>query len=382
MNKIKIPLAVLALLAACSYKLPEAQVLKIFERHSFKAHDPEKLKLLLRGKGLAGLKMEDGYAEVLTAGQAAKIPLIKPEPSAGMLVGARGGAYFLSRVFKGSPAQAAGLRDGDKLLAVNSAAPGSEAFFKALSGSRGLKVRVSRRSKEGEKEIEAEVAGGEFYLPAIFGLYEPETRSALVRVGLFFDKSASIAEAGLVSLEKAGAKSVIFDLRGNRGGNPVEAAALAGLFAPKAGPVLSLTSRHKGYTRLFAVPGRGRFAGLRVVVLTDSATALAGEVFAASLREIAGASVLGGRTAGKVSMQRTFSLGGKRGLSLTIARLVPPSGKDLEGAGLEPDGAVEGAGKPAWSAAAPDVLLKDPVYLRALELLGNKQALDKSRSGS
>ena len=382
MKKTKISVFVLALLAACSYKLPEAQVLKIFERHSFKAHDPEKLKLLLKGNGLSGLKMEDKYAEVLVAGQKDKIPLVKPEPSVGMLVGVRGGAYFLQRVFKGSPAQAAGLRDGDKLLAVNSALPGSEGFLKALSGSQGLKVRVSRRSKEGEAESGAEVAAGEFYLPAIFGLYEPETRSALVRVGLFFDRSASVAEAGLVSLEKAGAKSVIFDLRGNRGGNPVEAAALAGLFAPKAGTVLAFASRHKGYTRLFEAPGRGRFAGLRVVVLTDAATSMAAEVFAASLREIAGASVVGGRTAGNVSMQKTFSLGGKRGLSLTIARLVPPSGKDLEGSGLTPDSAVEGAGKPAWSAAAPDTLLKDPAYLRALEILGNRPPLDKARPRS
>jgi len=382
MKKTKISVFVLVLLAACSYKLPEAQVLKIFERHSFKAHDPEKLKLLLKGKGLSGLKMEDKYAEVLLSGPKAKVPLVKPAPSAGTLVGARGGNYFLQRVFKGSPAQAAGLRDGDKLLAVNSFLPGSEGFLKALSGSQGLKVRVLRRSKEGEAESVAEVAAGEFYLPAIFGVYEPETRSALVRVGLFFDRSASIAEAGLVSLEKAGAKSVIFDLRGNRGGDPAEAAALAGLFAPKAGAIFAFVSRHKGYTRAFGAPGRGRFAGLRLVVLTDAATSLAAEVFAASLKEIAGAYVVGGRTAGNVSLQRTFSLGGKRGLSLTVARLVPPSGIDLEGAGLEPDSAVESPGKPAWSAAAPDALLKDAAYLRALEILDGRRPLDRARSGS
>ena len=101
MKKTKLSVLALALLAACSYKLPEAQVLKIFERHSFKAHDPEKLKLLLRGKGLSGLKMEDKYAEVLLSGPKAKVPLVKPEPSAGMLVGARGGDYFLQPGFQG-----------------------------------------------------------------------------------------------------------------------------------------------------------------------------------------------------------------------------------------------------------------------------------------
>jgi len=369
MNKAKLLTAVFALLAACAYKLPEAQVLKIFERHSFKEHDPEKLRILLREKGLAGLKSEDKYAEVMVAGRKDRLPLIKPEPSTGMLVGAKGGVYFLLRVFKGSPAEAAGLREGDKLLAVNSAVPGSEEFFKILEGRPEFKVKVSRRSKDGFSESEAEVKGGEFYAPAVFGLYDPESRSAFLRVGLFFDKSASMAEAGLASLEKIGAKGIVFDLRGNRGGSPLEAAALLNLFAPKAGTVFALASRHKGYTRLFEAPARGRFAGMRAVVLTDAATAAAGEVFAASLKEISGAQVVGGRTAGSVSIQKSFSLGGGRGLRLTVARLVPPSGADLEGAGLVPDVPVAAAATPAWAAVPADVLLKDPAYRRALELL-------------
>ncbi len=356
-------------LAACAYKLPEAQVLKIFERHSFKEHDPEKLKALLRGSGLAGLKLEDKYVELLRAKRQAKISTEKPGLSAGILVGAKGGKYFLLRVFKGSPAEAAGLKDGDKLLAVNSAAPGTEDFFKALAGRPEFKLKVARRSKGAVSELEAEVKGAEFRLPLVFGLYEPETRAAFVRIGLFFENSASIAEAGLAGLQKYGAKSVILDLRDNKGGSPLEAAALLKLFAVKPGPVLAITSRHKGYTQVFEAAVRGRFAGMRLVVLVDPATSMAGEVFAASLKEIAGAAVIGGKTAGSVSVQKTFSLDGGRGLRLTVARLAPPSERDLEGAGLAPDEPVEAAGKAAWSDAPADALLKDPVYLRALELL-------------
>lgn len=368
MNKAKILVAAFAVLAACAYKLPEAQVLKIFERHSFKEHDPEKLKALLRGSGLAGLKLEDKYVELLRVKRQAKISTEKPEPSAGILVGAKGGKYFLLRVFKGSPAEAAGLKDGDRLLAVNSAAPGSGEFFKALAGKPDFKLKVSRRSKEGVSEIEAEVKGVGFSLPLIFGLYEPETRAAFVRIGMFFDDSAAIAAAGLSGLQKYGAKSVILDLRGNKGGSPGEAAALLKLFAAKPGPVLVITSRHKGYTQVFEAGARGRFAGTRLTVLVDPGTSMAGEVLAASLKEIAGAAVIGGRTAGNVSVQKTFSLDGGRGLRLTVARLAPPSEKDLEGAGLVPDDSVESSGKAAWSAAPADALLTDPVYLRALEL--------------
>ncbi|MDO8803170.1 MAG: S41 family peptidase [Elusimicrobiota bacterium] len=372
MNKTRVLAAVFALLAACAYKLPEAEVLKIFARHSFKEHSPEKLSALLRGSGLAGLKLEDKYSEVVLSKRRVKKSPVKPAPSAGMLVGAKGGAYYLLRVFKGSPAEAAGLKDGDKLLAVNSSAPGSEEFFKALSGSQEFRIKAARRTKAGVSEFEAEVKAGEFSLPLVFGLYEPETSAAFVRIGLFFEDSAAIAAAGLGGLRRSGAKSVILDLRGNKGGSPEEAAALLKLFASKPGPVLAITSRHTGYTQVFAAEARGKLAGTRVAVLVDPATSMTGEVFAASLKEIAGAAVIGGKTAGSVSIQRTFALGEGRGLRLTVARLAPPSGSDLEGAGLAPDSPVDPATRNAWSSSPADALLKDPAYLRALEILKSK----------
>lgn len=372
MNKTKILTAVFVLLSACAYKLPEEKIVRIFERHGFSAHDPEKLRALLKEGGLAGLKAADRYVEVLRAKRQLKISPKKPGPSAGMLVGTNGGAYYLLRVFKGSPAEAAGLKDGDRLLAVNAAAAGSEEFLKALAGKPEYKIKASRRSKTGVSEFEAEVKGGEFYLPLVFGLYEPETRSAFVRIGLFFGESSSMAAAGLAGLQKYGVKSVILDLRGNRGGDPAEAAALLNFFAAKPGPVLAVSSRHRGYTQVYEAAARGRFAGLRVVVLVDQTTSMAGEVFAASLRELAGAAVVGSRTAGNVSIQKTFSIGDGRGLKLTVARLAPPSEKDLEEAGLLPDVPVEAAGGPAWSPAPADALLKDAVYLRALETLVKK----------
>lgn len=374
MNKNKILAAALLLLSACAYKLPEALVLKIFDKHSFKQHDPEKLRALIRAKGLAGLKQEDRYAEVVRARRGAKMSTVKPPPSAGLLVSERGGEYFLLRVFRNSPAEAAGLKDGDKVLAVNSAPAGSPEFLKALSGQQDFKFRVSRPSRRGAEELEGEVKGGEFYLPPIFGFYEPETRTAFLRISLFFAKSASLAAEGLASLEKRGARNLVLDLRGNQGGSPDEAADLLALLADKDGPVLGVASRHEGYMVTYTAPGKGRFAGLRTVVLTDGATAMAAEAAAAALRETTGALVAGGKTAGNVSVVKTFSLGEARGLNVTVARLVAPSGLDLEGAGLQPDAPVAVPAAPAWSALPASALLDDGAWLKALELIRGADA--------
>jgi carboxyl-terminal processing protease len=98
------------------------------------------------------------------------------------------------------------------------------------------------------------------------------------------------------------------------------------------------------------------------------------EVFAASLRDLSGASVIGGTTKGDVSLTKTFSLGrGRKGLTLTVARLFPPSGEDLEEKGLEPGLKIalssgrEEELKAAWAASSETALLTDPSYKKALD---------------
>lgn len=360
-NKILIPLLLLWL-SACAYKPPEERTLEIFREQGFAEQDPARLRMLLREKGEAGLKEADPYAEIVVARRRLKAAKGEPPPSFGMLAGVKDGGYYLFRVFKGSPAEKAGLRDRDKLLSVNAMRPGSEGFLKALSGGGRLEIRAARRGAGGVSEFDASVNAGPFRAPAIFGFYEPVSRAAFVRIGLFYGDSAAMAAAGLAGLVKQGARSFVLDLRGNRGGSPAEAADLLTLFARKRGPVLRLTSRHELYARDYVARKAGPFSGLPVTVLVDGETSMAGEVFAASLRELAGAKVVGSRTAGRVSVQKTFPLGEGRGLSLSVARLTSPSGLDLEGKGLQPD-VPEAGGTPAWGAAS---LLSDKAYSAAL----------------
>ena len=374
MRKTKILVAVFSLLAACAYKLPEAKVLKIFERHSFKPYDTGQLKALLRENGPAGLKLVDKYAGVVKAGPRVKTAPGRPARSTGMLLGMKGKEFRLLRVFRDSPAAAAGLKDGDRLIALDSYPAGSAEFLQALAGESKLKVKVERRSRTGAAALETELEKGEFYFPPVFGLYEPETRTAFVKIGLFFGDSGPMVASGLDTLGKYGVKNVVFDLRGNKGGSPGDAAEVLRLFAQKPGPVLSINSRHKGYTQVFEAAEKGRFAGLRAAALVDGDTAMAGEVFAASLREICGARVAGSKTAGNVSVLKTFSLEGERGLQLTVARLVPPSGADLEGAGLVPDMPFELTGKETedarseWAGSSATALLEDAAYAGIIDV--------------
>jgi carboxyl-terminal processing protease len=154
---------------------------------------------------------------------------------------------------------------------------------------------------------------------------------------------------------------------------PEEAAGILGAFAPKAGPVLEIRSRHKDYSRLFEAQGRGRFASLKAAVLVDPGTAMAAEAFASALRELCGAAVIGETSAGNVSIVKTFRLkGGALGLTLTVAKIFPPSGKDLEEKGLDPDSRIVGPLRTRSGIGGnfgESSLLNDPAYNKARELL-------------
>ncbi|MDD2806600.1 MAG: S41 family peptidase [Elusimicrobiales bacterium] len=370
-------LLILISAAACTGKLPEQEVQKIFSRHSCEAHAPEAVSAALKD-GAAGLARLDPRAAVLKGRKPLKARPSGKNISSGLLLGERGGGLVLLKVFSGSPAEAAGFRDGDLVTAINGAAPTAEAVKDGIGRNTRYVLRGERPGAPGV--LEGEVARGSFFFPQIFAFYDEGSRTAFLRLGLFFEGSSEVALAAAAAAAERGAQALVIDVRDNQGGVPGEAAAVLKAFAAKPGPVLEVRSRHAGYSSLFAAGARGRFAGLRTAVLVNAGTARAAEVFAAGLRETAGAVLIGEKTAGSVSLQRAFSLGDGRGLELTVARMFPPSGVNLEGAGAAPDAAAgePGAGR-VWDNSREATLLGDGPWLKALELLRDAAAPARRR---
>lgn len=351
-------------LTACSGKLPEQEVQKIFASHSYTEYPPERIAAALKDGG-AGLAALDPRAAVL----AARVPL-KARPSeksisSGLLLGERAGGLAVLKVFEGSPAAAAGLRAGDAVLAVNGAPPTAAAVMSGIGRSSGYTLRVQRA---GGAPFDAAVARTTFFFPPVFAFYDEATRTAFLRLGLFYEGSSEAALSAAAAAAARGAERLVIDLRDNQGGVPAEAAAVLKAFAAAPGTVLEVRSRRQGYAYLYAAERRGRYAGLKVAALVNGGTAMAAEAFARALKETSGAVLVGEKTAGSVSITRAFALGDGRGLRLTVARLFPPSGTDLEGAGAAPDAAAAGQALP-WDNSREATLLGDPPWLKALEAL-------------
>jgi carboxyl-terminal processing protease len=160
---------------------------------------------------------------------------------------------------------------------------------------------------------------------------------------------------------------IVLDLRGNPGGLLDEAVEVASSFLD-GGPVVSYERRGKAPRTLQAFSGGDVTTPL--VVLVDAATASAAEVVAAALQDRNRAVVVGSRTFGKGTVQEPSRLSDGSGLELTVGRYLTPSGRTIEGVGLEPDVAV-----PATEPAAV-------AERRAIEVLtGLVAALDGTGRG-
>jgi len=126
----------------------------------------------------------------------------------------------------------------------------------------------------------------------------------------------------------------VLDLRGNPGGLLTEAVEVASAFLD-GGAVVSYEKRGEPVRHLDAV-GDGD-TSVPLVVIVDSGTASAAEVVAGALQDRNRAVIVGTTTYGKGSVQEPHQLSDGSAIELTVGRYLTPSGRSLDGVGIEPD---------------------------------------------
>jgi carboxyl-terminal processing protease len=280
--------------------------------------------------------------------------------------------YYLRVVSarEGSPAAKAGLRTGDYVRMINDRATRDMSSYEGnrlLHGAAGSKVKllVIRGNAADPHEIELvreKPAPGEM-TSRIAG---PGT--GYVRVLDFSKQTPSLLTQQFDALRKQGAERYIIDLRGTARGDLDDGIAAARLFV-KTG---TLTIRQSKGDAREVVPAQASEATVTapVVLLTDTGTAGAAEVFAAALDGNDRAALIGDRTLGRAGRQRLVKLPDGSGLWLTHVRYLTPKGEQIQEKGLTPDVEVDqpdvdfGAEPPAT----------DATLEKALEYLAQKKA--------
>jgi carboxyl-terminal processing protease len=237
-------------------------------------------------------------------------------------------------VAPGTPAEAAGVQNGDVFDAVDgTSVRGFDiAHVRAkLLGRTGTTVRL-RVLRDGKPHDEFSIVRAEVHAPTVYQKLLPDG-IGYIAVGVFGEPTAEEFGAALKHLQRQNARAYVIDLRNNGGGYVNAAVAIADHFI-HSGPIVSVAER-SGTTRFSADANADETHP--VAVLVNHYSASASEITAGALQDAGVATLVGSRTYGKgVVQQLTYNADGSA-MKVTTARYLTPRNRVIDGVGLAPD---------------------------------------------
>lgn len=245
----------------------------------------------------------------------------------------RDGVYVES-VIPNTPADKAGIRYGDRFLAVDGkdATKWSSAeVSRNVRGERGTTVKVRVERVTAPAPIDLEIVRGGVPLPSIRNYFMlPNGVGYIGLIGGFQETTSEELDNAISELSKKGMNSLILDLRGNPGGLLPQAIDVVGKFVPEGKTVVTVKGRSR-YARTQEIKVKsGPTANFPVVVLINGNSASASEIVAGALQDYGRALVIGTDSFGKGLVQRVFPLPYGTGITLTSARYYTPFGRSLQ----------------------------------------------------
>jgi len=243
----------------------------------------------------------------------------------------------ISRVFSGTPAEAAGLHKGDVLVLVEDLEVNAYNLQEAVDimrGEVGRKVKIQVR--RGNELLDFEIPRAIVHINRVSGLMLDQD---IGYIALYDFMSGSNAEfqAQLDTLLAMGATGLILDLRDNPGGWVEDAQIIADIFLPEC--TIAYWERRDG-TREYYNATAGE-VDIPLVVLVNENSASASEILAGALQDHQKATLVGTKTFGKGIVQHVATLqdvgNWGAGMQLTIAQYFTPAGHAVHKVGIQPD---------------------------------------------
>ncbi|MGD8633660.1 MAG: S41 family peptidase, partial [Anaerolineales bacterium] len=242
----------------------------------------------------------------------------------------------------GSPAEEAGLKPGDRVIAVDGEdVTGIDAniVIRSVLGPAGTTVNLTI-AREGESELlEFEIVRAEIEVPSIHNeMLEGDI--GYIQLFSFSNETADDLRSAITDLQDQGMQSMILDLRGNGGGFLFSAIDVSSEFIEEG---LILTERFgDGSEETYEANGRGLATEIPLIVLVDGGSASASEIVAGAIQDYGRGVLLGETTFGKGSVQNWIPLDDNQGaVRVTVARWYTPNDRQIHEEGLEPDVVVE-----------------------------------------
>jgi carboxyl-terminal processing protease len=255
---------------------------------------------------------------------------------------AEDGSPLVVGVFKGSPAEKAGVLTGDLIEAVDGKATAGHELDEIASwvrGEAGSSVEMTVRAKAGGPSRTYSITRADVPIESVSWTLVPGTKTALIRLDSFSHGSADDIVVALKDIQKAGADRLVLDLRGNPGGFVGEATGIASQFI-RSGDVFVERDADGNETRHPVSPD-GVALDLPLDVLVDNATASSAEILSGALQDAGRAQVVGVGTFGTGTVLGEFELSDGSALRIGTVEWLTPKGRRIWHEGITPDIVVE-----------------------------------------
>lgn len=241
--------------------------------------------------------------------------------------------FLVSKVFEDGPAHKVGIKEGDLIVRVGNAMVSEmtlEDLTTSIRGEVGTIVNVG--IKRGEEELFFDIKRETINAPTVTATMQ-ENNIGYIEISQFdADTDVELAYA-LKNLD--GAEKLIIDLRNNPGGLFNIVVKTMDMFLEPDKTMV--VAKYKRYGEQKYISKDGEKNNMPMVVLINRASASSSEIFSACMKDNGRAYVIGEKSYGKGSIQRTFMLPKNTGMNLTIGHFYSPLGKKIDGVGVTPD---------------------------------------------
>ena len=272
-----------------------------------------------------------------------------------------------------SPAVKAGIRAKDQILSINGRSTSlmsADTAAALMRGKVGSEVKL-RLNRAGQPPFDIAVQRGVIELPSVIQAMKQEgnRRIGYIRVTEFNSHTTEQTKQAMEELTAQQADGYVLDLRGNPGGLFKASIEIAELWLDHGLIVQTVNRAGK------PEPIRARSKALTqqpLAVLVDGYSASSSEILTGALQDNRRATIVGSSTFGKGLVQSVHELSDGSGVTITVARYLTPSGKDISEKGIIPDIPVR-LTYPQYQALVTNPKLlgsaADPFYLRAVQSL-------------
>ena len=278
----------------------------------------------------------------------------------GIEIGMEDGLVKVVSPIEGSPAFRAGLKTGDLITKIDDTFVKGLTMDQAVKRMRGepnTKVVLTIFRKSENRSFPVTIAREEIRVQSVRAkMIEPGY--GWVRISQFQDRTVEdfVAKVDKLYKEDPKIKGLVLDLRNDPGGLLEGAIAVSAAFLPKDVTVVSTNgqlaeskqifkARAEDYSRRYGADPLARLpAGLKnvpLVVLVNEGSASASEIVSGALQDHKRATIMGGQTFGKGSVQTVRQLTADTALKITTARYYTPSGRSIQAKGIVPDVMVD-----------------------------------------